>query len=43
MVESWPADTDDSSASSEWGWEPKHNLDKGLKDYLIPIVKKLYQ
>ena len=36
MVDGWPADTDDSAARNEWNWQPRHNLDKGLSEYLIP-------
>ena len=42
MVDSWPADTDDSFAQNEWGWNPNHNLDNGLSEYLIPDLTKLY-
>ena len=43
MVDSWPSDTDDSAASSDWNWKPKYNLETGMKEYLIPNVKKKYQ
>ena len=43
MVDSWPADTDDSTAQNEWGWKPNHNLEKGLSEYLIPDLSKLYK
>ena len=42
MVDSWPADTDDSAARSDWNWNPQHNLETGMKEYLIPDVKKIY-
>ena len=42
MVDSWPADTDDGIAQNDWGWKPNHNLDKGLSEYLIPDLTKLY-
>ena len=42
MVDSWPLDTDDSAARSNWNWEPQHDLETGMKEYLIPDVKKIY-
>ena len=43
IVDSWPADTNDSTAQNEWGWKPNHNLEKGLSEYLIPDLSKLYK
>ena len=42
MVDSWPLDTDDSAARSNWNWKPQHDLETGMKEYLIPDVKKIY-
>ena len=42
MLDGWPMDTNDQAAQNQWGWEPIHNLDKGLSDYLIPDLKLLY-
>ena len=42
MVDGWPMDTNDSAAKDEWNWRPNHNLDKGLNEYLIPDLKKMY-
>lgn len=42
MVDSWPEDTDDSAALSDWNWKPQHDLVTGMKEYLIPDLKKLY-
>ena len=43
MVDSWPEDTNDSAAQKEWDWQPIHTLDSGLKKYLIPDLKQIYQ
>ena len=43
MVDSWPMDTDDSAAKKEWNWHSEHNLNNGLKEYLIPELKEMYQ
>jgi nucleoside-diphosphate-sugar epimerase len=42
IVESWPADVDDSLAKKQWGWKPKYNFQRAFEDYLIPTMKKLY-
>ena len=42
MVDSWPADTDDSAARSDWRWNPQHDLETGMKEYLIPDIKQRY-
>ena len=42
MVDSWPTDTDDSAARSDWNWNPQHDLETGMKEYLIPDMKKKY-
>ena len=42
MVDSWPADTDDSMAKKDWNWKPVHDLDSGMKDYLVPDLQQMY-
>ena len=42
IVDSWPADVDDSRARSEWGWTPQHDFQSAFRDYLIPAVKAQY-
>jgi len=42
MVDGWPMDTNDCDAKDQWNWQPNHNLDKGLNEYLIPDLKKMY-
>ena len=43
MVDSWPADTDDSMAKNDWNWAPAFNLDLGMKDYLVPDLQQMYK
>jgi threonine 3-dehydrogenase len=43
IVDSWPADLDDSKARSDWGWQPDFNMDKSFKNYLIPEIKNRYK
>ncbi len=43
MVDSWPADTNDSMAKNDWNWKPTHDIDSGMKDYLIPDLQLIYK
>lgn len=42
IVDSWPANLDDSAARSEWGWSPDYSLDRAFHEYLIPTLKARY-
>ncbi len=42
IVDSWPADVDDSLATAEWGWQPKYDFRRAFEEYLIPAVKSRY-
>ena len=43
IVDSWPADLDDSAARRDWGWEPSFNLERAFNEYIVPNIKKRYQ
>ena len=43
IVDSWPADVDDSAARADWGLEPRYGLESGFADYLIPRIRDLYR
>jgi nucleoside-diphosphate-sugar epimerase len=43
IVDSWPADLDDSAAREDWGWEPEYNLERAFKEYLIPNIMNHYR
>ncbi len=43
IIDSWPADVDDSSARKDWGLSPRFDLDRAFQEYLIPNIRKLYQ
>ena len=36
IVDSWPADVDDSAARRDWGFAPRYDFDAAFRDYLIP-------
>jgi threonine 3-dehydrogenase len=43
IVDSWPADVDDSAARRDWRYSPKHNLHAAFEDYLIPAITARYR
>ncbi|UCD37289.1 MAG: NAD-dependent epimerase/dehydratase family protein [Fidelibacterota bacterium] len=43
MVDSWPADVDDSAARHDWGWQPEHDFEAAFADYLIPDIRTRYR
>ena len=42
IVDSWPADVDDSAARRDWGFAPRYGLDSAFADYLFPTIAKRY-
>ncbi len=43
IVDSWPADVDDSAARNDWGFSPQLGLEEAFHDYLIPRIRERYQ
>lgn len=43
IVDTWPADVDDSAAARDWGWKPDYDEDRAFEEYLIPSIKARYQ
>jgi threonine 3-dehydrogenase len=43
IVDSWPADVDDSAARRDWGFAPKYDFSRAFTDYLIPGIRDRYQ
>ncbi len=42
IVDSWPADVDDTAARRDWGFENQYDLQRAFRDYLIPAITKRY-
>ena len=42
IIDSWPAELDDSSASADWNWSPDYTIDNAFDEYLIPAIKAFY-
>ena len=43
IADSWPRSLDDSSARSEWGWQPQFDLSAMVGEMLVNLEKKLTQ
>ncbi len=42
IVDSWPADVDDSAARADWGFAPKYDFTRAFSEYLIPTIRQRY-
>ena len=42
IVDSWPADVDDSAARNDWGFAPRLGFDAAFNEYLIPRIRQRY-
>jgi nucleoside-diphosphate-sugar epimerase len=43
IVDSWPADVDDSAARRDFGFAPRFDFGRAFHDYLIPTIRERYQ
>ena len=42
IVDSWPADVDDSAARRDWNWEPIYTAKDSCQEYLLKNIIELY-
>ncbi|CAN5418403.1 NAD-dependent epimerase/dehydratase family protein [soil metagenome] len=42
IVDSWPADVDDSTARRDWGFAPRYDFERAFTEYLIPNIRQRY-
>jgi nucleoside-diphosphate-sugar epimerase len=42
IVDSWPADVDDSAAREDWGLAPVYDLRRAFDEYLVPSIRQRY-
>ena len=42
IIDSWPADVDDSAARRDWDWSPQYDFDRAFDEYLTPTVAEYY-
>jgi nucleoside-diphosphate-sugar epimerase len=43
IVDSWPADLDDSAARRNWMWQPDFSIQRAFEDYLVPNIINMYK
>lgn len=43
IVDSWPADLDDSAARRNWNWQPDYDIQRAFAEYLVPNIRGMYQ
>jgi nucleoside-diphosphate-sugar epimerase len=42
IVDSWPADVDDSAARRDWSFAPRYDFDRAFMEYLVPTIRERY-
>jgi len=42
IVDSWPADVDDSAARRDWGYRPRYDFRSAFEEYLVPRIRARY-
>ena len=42
IVDSWPADVDDTAARRDWGFAPRYDFPRAFDQYLIPTISERY-
>jgi nucleoside-diphosphate-sugar epimerase len=42
IVDTWPADVDDSAARQDWGFRPAYDFGRAFHEYLIPTIRQRY-
>ena len=40
IVDSWPADVDDTAARRDWGFSPRLDFPRTLRDYVLPAIAR---
>jgi threonine 3-dehydrogenase len=43
IVDTWPADVDDSAARRDWGFAPRLDEERAFADYLVPTIRERYR
>jgi nucleoside-diphosphate-sugar epimerase len=43
IVDSWPAQLDDTAARHDWNWHPDFDSNAAFEEYLIPAIRERYQ
>jgi hypothetical protein len=40
IIDSWPADVDDTAARADWGFNPMYDFDGAFHAYLMPTLHR---
>jgi threonine 3-dehydrogenase len=43
IVDSWPAEVNDSAARRDWGFAPQYDFERAFSGYLIPAIRERYR
>src|SRR5688572_20111919 len=43
IVDSWPAEVDDTAARRDWGFAPRYDFTRAFDEYLIPTIRERYR
>ncbi len=43
ILDSWPADVDDTAARRDWGFAPRYDFSRAFDQYLIPTIRERYR
>ncbi len=43
IVDSWPADVDDTAARRDWSFAPRYDFARAFDEYLIPTIRERYR
>ncbi len=43
IVDSWPADVDDTAARRDWSFAPRYDFSRAFDEYLIPTIRERYR
>jgi threonine 3-dehydrogenase len=43
IVQTWPADVDDTPAREDWEWSPDYDFARTFDEYLVPTITRFYQ
>jgi nucleoside-diphosphate-sugar epimerase len=42
IIDTWPADVDDSAARADWRFNPMYDFGRAVHDYLMPTIRLRY-
>jgi nucleoside-diphosphate-sugar epimerase len=42
IIDTWPADVDDSAARADWGFNPMYDFERAVHEYLMPTIRRRY-